>query len=513
MAIALTIAVSDLHLRANPVDTGASVIVVYNSNVKDSEGVARHYAARRIVPKANLIGLALPDTEEITREQFATSLQQPLLAELDKRGLMKYVGGRVVGSKLRYVTLCYGVPLKIKRDTKLKEAGGEKLPAKIRGRNEASVDSELAWLPQVKSGPAVLAGAMGNAFYDSQLIYNLHSTNGILMVGRLDGPSPEIAKRLVDSAIHAETNGFWGRAYFDLRGIKSGEYQAGDQSLQKAANAAKAYGLDVVVDQQPGTFAKGFPFSHAGVYAGWYSESVTGPFAEKKAEFMPGAVAYHLHSFSADTIRKDDKNWVGPLLGQGVTATMGSVYEPYLKWTPDMGIFLDRLLSKGFSFGEAAYASQQTLSWMTTVVGDPLYRPCARHPKSLHEDLQARKRQELEWSHLRVVNLNLGKGTAATNMVGYLGSVALTRHSSVLLEKLGDVYEGAGQKTNAAKAWAMALQKPQSFQQHKRLLLKTARRLVAIKRGAEAKKLFEVFAKKYPQHPELAKIRAELAKL
>mgnify|MGYP000097245017 CR=1 FL=1 len=49
------------HTQANPVDTGVTVAVVYNSSNKDSEGVARHYAARRIIPKKNLIGLPLPE--------------------------------------------------------------------------------------------------------------------------------------------------------------------------------------------------------------------------------------------------------------------------------------------------------------------------------------------------------------------------------------------------------------------------------------------------------------------
>jgi len=499
-------------LKANPVDTGTSVVVVYNTKVKDSEGVARHYAARRIVPKANLVGLPMPTGEEISREEFNTQLRQPLLAELEKRGLMKYANGRVVGSKLRYVTLCYGVPLKIRRDPNLKEEGADQLPEQLRGRNEAAVDNELALLPRMKVAPTLLTGAVGNPFYNARNVFDLHSTNGILMVGRLDGPTPAIAKRLVDYAINAETNGYWGRAYFDLRGIKSGDYQAADEAMRRAAKTARAYGMDVVIDEQEATFDRGFPLSHAGLYVGWYSQDPTGPFAIKKAEFLPGAIAYHLHSLSAATVRAEDKHWVGPLLSMGATATLGCVYEPYVSWTPEMDIFVERLLLRGFSLGEAAYAAQKTLSWMTTVVGDPMYRPCARHPQKLHQDLLARKRPEIEWSHHRVVNLNLAKGMAPTNMVNYLGSVPFTRKSSILLEQLGDVYDRAGQKVNAAKAWAMALQQPQSWQQHKRLLLKTARRMVEIGRATEAKKLFDLFIKKYPDYPDLEKVKAEAAK-
>ena len=36
---------------------------------------------------------------------------------------------------------------------------------------------------------------------------------------------------------------------------------------------------------------------------------------------------------------------------------------------------LERQLRAGSTFAEAAYAAQPALSWMTTFIGDPLYRP------------------------------------------------------------------------------------------------------------------------------------------
>jgi hypothetical protein len=50
------------------------------------------------------------------------------------------------------------------------------------------------------------------------------------------------------------------------------------------------------------------------------------------------------------------------------------VYEPYLALTPNLDVFADRLRN-GFSFAESGYAAEPVLSWMTTFVGDPLYRP------------------------------------------------------------------------------------------------------------------------------------------
>jgi hypothetical protein len=85
---------------------------------------------------------------------------------------------------------------------------------------------------------------------------------------------------------------------------------------------------------------------------------------------------------------------------------MGCVDEPYLEGTPDVAVFISRFLN-GFSFGEAAYASQNALSWQTTVVGDPLYQPFARSPTELHQSLLERHSKLLEWSHLFRVNRKL----------------------------------------------------------------------------------------------------------
>ena len=112
----------------------------------------------------------------------------------------------------------------------------------------------------------------------------------------------------------------------------------------------------------------------AALYYGWYNEQPAGPFTRSSFKFQRGAVAYHLHSFSAVTVRDPIHQWVGPLLDRGAAATMGNVYEPFLGLTPRIDIFNARLLD-GFTFGEAAYMASPALSWMTTVVGDPLYRP------------------------------------------------------------------------------------------------------------------------------------------
>ncbi|MBI3877415.1 MAG: TIGR03790 family protein, partial [Verrucomicrobia bacterium] len=345
-------------------------------------------------------------------------------------------------------------------------------------RNEAAVDSELALLPLARAG-YTLAGAFDNPHYGTTNSAAMHPTNGILLVARLDGPTADIARGLVDKALQAESDGLWGRAYFDARGLTNGPYLLGDEWIRGAASTARRFGFETVLDDKPETFPAAFPLSHVALYAGWYDANMSGPFARTQVEFMPGAIAYHLHSFSAQTLRTGSDHWVGPLLARGATATMGCVDEPFLTGTPNLHVFFERLM-QGFTFGEAAYASQAALSWQTTVAGDPLYRPFGRSPRELHESLAARKSRLLDWSLMLIVNRNLAMGTSAAEMAGFLEAQPQTRTSAVLLEKLSDLHQSLGKPSAAADTTAMALRQEPSPQQKIRLLLTLVERRLAL---------------------------------
>src|SRR5204863_7494089 len=116
-------------------------------------------------------------------------------------------------SKIRYLVLCYGVPLHIAKDPNLKEKAAESARAELR-RNEAAVDSELCLLPMIQEN-LPLTGPLSNPAYTTTNLALLHPTNGLLLVARLDGPTAGIARGLVDKAMEAEVTGLWGRAYFD----------------------------------------------------------------------------------------------------------------------------------------------------------------------------------------------------------------------------------------------------------------------------------------------------------
>jgi len=116
-----------------------------------------------------------------------------------------------------------------------------------------------------------------------------------------------------------------------------------------------------------------------------------------------------------------------------------------------------RLCFDRFTFGEALYASQNVLSWMTTVVGDPLYRPFATPPQQLHQELERKQSKLIEWSHLRVVNLGQAQGAPAEQLLSYLEQIPTTKTSAVLSEKLGDLCATSGKTSSAVHAYERAL--------------------------------------------------------
>jgi len=179
---------------------------------------------------------------------------------------------------------------------------------------------------------------------------------------------------MIGDAVATEDSGLLGRAYVDGADHSSGALADGDKWLQGVVKDLRGVGIPTVYDQEGALLPSGFPMNDCALYYGWYAEGVTGPFVDPDFHFTPGAVAVHIYSFSASTLRSSQAAWVGPLLSKGAAASLGNVYEPYLQLTHHLDIFDNRLLH-GFTFAESAYMSLRALSWMNVAVGDPLYRP------------------------------------------------------------------------------------------------------------------------------------------
>jgi uncharacterized protein (TIGR03790 family) len=517
-------------LFAREPSEGASVVVVYNSRDEASRNLAFYYAERRTVPTNQVFGFDLPTDESFSRAVFRAQLQEPLLRALDRERLLVLrtdvrrprgrdktgtAKGRVESARIRYVVLCYGVPARIKEDPSLSESGVDALAESLR-RNEASVDTELAWLPQFYDKP-LLTGPAPNPGRTQTNMTALGPQAGILMVARLDGPSVAVARGLVDKALRAEREGLWGRAYVDLRGLTNAGYAMGEQWLGSTAHFLRQAGYATTVDTNAATFSAAFPMSDIAFYAGWYDGEVSGPFTWRVGQFMPGAFAYHLHSFSAATLRTSTKRWVGPLLARGATATVGHVAEPYLTGALDVGAFTVRWVQGGFSYGEAVYAVMPWLSWQTTVIGDPLYRPFRRHPPSaplgarfqeLHLQLSSQTNALLEWSHLQVVNLAMkaAAGVPRSELLRYVEGTAEGIKSSVLAERQAELLVQSGQVKPAIEAYRQSLEWGGSEGQRLRVMMKLGQLLEAYTADEEALTVNKELLETYPDYPGRAEV-------
>jgi uncharacterized protein (TIGR03790 family) len=355
----------------------ASTIVVYNKAALDSPELARFYAQKRGITSDHIVGLTCSTDEEITREEYDANIAGPLRETFKTR---KWWTLRetpeqqtvVMTTSIRFVAVVKGLPLKIK-PTASPYAGDQSGSGPVSNRNEASVDSELATLGLFSRQ---IAGPLRNPYFQSFKTIGDLDNPVLLLVCRLDAPQAETVRRMIVDSIAAEKRGLWGRAYVDGAHETAAGYAVGDQWLAEIQVQLHKAGVPVVYDNSPAVFPDGYPMTDCALYYGWRTEKVTGPFAQTEFRFSPGAIAVHIHSFSAMTLRDPNANWVAPLLSHGAAASLGNVYEPYLQFTAHLNIFNDHLLH-GFTFAESAYSSIQVLSWMSVMVGDPLYRPYA----------------------------------------------------------------------------------------------------------------------------------------
>lgn len=378
------------------------VVVVVNARSKDGRELAEHYMARRGIPKSNRILLHTPQRETIDTPTYRERIQAPLLA---------YLNDPIrAGAPIRCLVLFYGLPLRIDAvDESLKvevaaqrkaaadlkaalaaltdEDGRPALEARLKKVEatlthlaaqtpRAAVDSELSL---VKAGDYERRGWLPNPFHigfkDRKLVL---SKDQVLMIARLDGPNPEIVRRMIDDGLWAEAEGLKGAACVDARWPVPAETKG--LSGYKRYDYALHQWADHLADHWPGKryfdasdelFGTG-ACPETALYCGWYSLSrYVDAFT-----WQPGAVAYHIASGECTTLKTPGSQvWCKRLLEEGVAATLGPVYEPYVQAFPLPALFFGLLTEGYLTLAECYQVSVPFLSWQMVLLGDPLYRP------------------------------------------------------------------------------------------------------------------------------------------
>jgi len=420
-----------------------NLLVVYNKADSDSLRLARQYVKARGLADSQLLGIECPVDTEITRPVFKETIWEPIRSHCLENGLIEVQPGRVnfgngvrttespVRSNLWALVLVRGIPLKISRDDSI--TADASLPSQFQ-RNEAAVDSELSLIGF--SDPEI-TGFVPNPYYSDTSLrpFSSEFARQAILVCRLDGPKPQDVERMIRDSVAVENIELTGRAVFDNRGItdRSSGYLAGDIWIREAESIARNAGFEVFSDSNGAVIEATQPLEDIALYAGWYTGSLSGPFARPGFSFRPGAVAYHLHSYSAQQLRNPSKRWAGPLIARGAAATMGSVYEPYLRFTPHVPVFLQSLLN-GQTFAEAAYQSQPVLSWTITMIGDPLYRPFPRKPLENAQRAQTVKGESESWMCLRIARLICNQSISEKEKIQRVGSMVRALPNAITIE-------------------------------------------------------------------------------
>ena len=386
------------------------ILVIANRRAADSLALARFYLEKRGIPRCNLLELQVTPAEACSRADYDQLIAAPV------RKFLEQPPGKGHRS-IRCLLLMYGVPLKVapvpatakeklrqlelrlQRDELSKKLAS--LPEKSSGRQQlksqlrkvkdelavvshrrelAAVDSELAL---VMAGDYSLAGWLPNPSYLGYQGREIKKMPPIAyMVARLDGPSPEIVRRLIADSLAAEKNGLAGTAYFDARWPppapekvkKLQGYALYDHYIHLAAElVAKKSDLKVVLNDKAALFQPG-DCPDAALYCGWYRLS----HYLDAFDWRPGAVGYHIASGECTTLKKKNgQGWCLGMLRDGVAAVIGPVAEPYVQAFPPPSLFFNLLLDGRFSLAECFALSVPFRSWRMVLVGDPLYRPFA----------------------------------------------------------------------------------------------------------------------------------------
>ena len=247
-------------------------------------------------------------------------------------------------------------------------------------RASASVDSELAL---VAAGPYQRAGWLPNPFHarykNVPFLEEIRSKT--IKVARLDGPTPRLAKRLVDDAIATEKEGLQGVFYIDARGLgdngpQDSYAQYDTRLLSLYATLKEKASMEVVIDKGPELFPAG-ACPNAALYCGWYSlRDYVDAFSWQK-----GAIGFHVASAEATTLRTFGSDvWCKRMIEEGIAATLGPVQEPYLTSFPHPDLFFPLLMTGKIPLLEVYFQTISHLSWRQVLIGDPLYTPFKNNP-------------------------------------------------------------------------------------------------------------------------------------
>ena len=178
------------------------VLVLVNGSSADSQAVAEYYRTLRKIPKENILTLNCPQTESVDRQDFVTTIRNPL-----RRYLLEGERSR----RISFIVTTMGIPLRIKASP----MGGAQTA-------DAAVDSELTLV--MSAHP--VRGVLPNPYLHREERFD--STRfAFYPVCRLDGPSRAAVLNLIRKSTVVEEQRSYGSRGFTRLDLYPDESDAG----------------------------------------------------------------------------------------------------------------------------------------------------------------------------------------------------------------------------------------------------------------------------------------------
>jgi uncharacterized protein (TIGR03790 family) len=258
---------------------------------------------------------------------------------------------------------------------------------------EASVDSELAclWWPTYSRDSWRSHGFHWQARQRADQKLPLPLLNA-----RIDGPTPDIARRIIDHSIAIEQEGLQGQIVLDARGVDprggADGYGIYDQSIRDLHTLFQDAKLSNVLFDNREPLLPNLSANNAAIYCGWYQVRKYAP----TVQFVPGAIAMHVASLEMIQLRPEgETGWCRGQLIDGAAVTIGAVGEPFLHAFPRADEFFSLLATGELTLAETYWSTNSLASWKIVLIGDPLYRPFATKPLLTPDQVPQRLRQVL----------------------------------------------------------------------------------------------------------------------
>ncbi len=405
-----------------------NVLVIYNSQVNDSQEVYDYYRTRP--GRGSVYGLNLNDATltggTISYADYISKIRNPLRTHLTNNGLE---------TQIIVFVLTKGIPHRIQALTAPVDVGDIPLQSetKLEAGNAtfASVDSELTLLWQdLETGEAdgsydsnadnavrnpyfaqtvsMTTFTRGGFFGVTQtksfsrgmddIVWTMRdptllgpqSSNGgdIYLTARLDGNSLQAVKDLIDrgqSAVYDKATDliiqdktpsgtFEGSDYDNAAALVADNWptfdydQTSDFLIGSASDLADA---SAPVRKVSGNVAvlTGYGGNHDGFSQSGYIATYTG-------QLISGAIFSTYESYNGKDFNGvggfGDQGQLSQWVDAGGTFGMGHVWEPFTFAVPRNERFLNGFFYQGLTWVEAAWSSIQVISWQNLVLGDPL---------------------------------------------------------------------------------------------------------------------------------------------